>query len=514
MTTSSALPDASGDRLVHSATALLISNATGAVLGVAFWAVAARLYTPTDVGYGVAAISAMLLLASIAQLNLSAVFPRFLHASGAKAPSVLRAGYSVSILVALVAGTVFLLFTGHHNYLAGGTLGAGFFLVAVVLWVIFTIQDSALIGLRATFWVPVENTSFSMVKIVLLPVFVAVTPRSGVFLSWVLPVIACIIPINYYLFFKVLPRHVAWADGRAALPPRRAVGTVLVGEYFGGIAYIALTTVPALLIAGRLGATDAAYFQAPWLAGTSFDFLLFSIATSLIVESSARPGAAADGVRRAVRLAAILLTPGMVVLIVGAPFLLRILGPSYAAHGTRLLQSLALALPFLGVNVLYVTFARLARRVRRIVAMQVSAAVLVLSLTAALLGPLGITGAGVAFLAGQAILALVVLPSVVRQYRRADMAPGYADDAALVARGGEVAERWSTSGPEAALPVFDDRGIELLDRCEACQHPDERARGSRHKVPTWVREHRRRATFDPTEPGVVEATPHTHTDRP
>ena len=35
MTTLDELPDAHGDRLVHSATALLVSNATGAVLGTA-----------------------------------------------------------------------------------------------------------------------------------------------------------------------------------------------------------------------------------------------------------------------------------------------------------------------------------------------------------------------------------------------------------------------------------------------------------------------------------------------
>jgi O-antigen/teichoic acid export membrane protein len=189
------------------------------------------------------------------------------------------------------------------------------------------------------------------------------------------------------------------------------------------------------LVAGRLGKTATAYFQTPWLGGTSFDFLLFSIATSLVVESSARPGAAADGVRRAVRLSARVLLPGMVVIVVGAPWFLRILGPDYASHGTRLLQLLALALPFMGVNVLYVTYARLARRVRRVVVTQVCVTTLVLGLTVVLLGPLGITGAGLAFLWGQAIVAFVVLPSVIRQYRHRDMAPDFSGSGALVAKG-------------------------------------------------------------------------------
>jgi O-antigen/teichoic acid export membrane protein len=435
MSTESALPDAEGDRLVKSAVALLISSATGAVLGVVFWAVATHLFPAVDVGYGVAEIAAMTFIASAAQLNVTVVFPRFLFAAGARAAVILRAGYAASITLALVVGVAFLTLTGHHDYIARGTAPALLFLAAVVLWVVFTIEDAALTGMRKTFWVPVENTSFSVVKILLLPIFALTTPLSGVFLSWILPVIGCIIPINYYLFRKVLPAHVAWSAGRSSLPAPRAVGSMLAGEYFGGLAVIAMGTLPALLIVAKLGAVQTAYFQTPWLVGTSFDFLLWSIAASLIVESSARPTVARDAVRKAVRLALWLLTPALVVLVAGAPILLEVLGGTYSQHGTPLLRCLALTLPFMGVNVLYVTFARMARRIRRIVVAQLGISALVIALTALLIGPMGITGAGVAFLAGEGITALIVLPSVVRQYRHQDMAPGFAPDAALVALG-------------------------------------------------------------------------------
>ena len=109
------------------------------------------------------------------------------------------------------------------------------------------------------------------------------------------------------------------------------------------------------------------------MAGTAFDLLLWYIAAALIVESSADPDNATALVRTAVRFALRLLLPALVILVLTAPVVLRVIGPAYEQHGTRLLQSLALALPFMGVNVLYVTFARMARRVRRIVVVQVSA---------------------------------------------------------------------------------------------------------------------------------------------
>ncbi len=462
------LPDARTDRLHHSTFALLISNGTGVVLGLAFWAVAARLYTKAFVGYGAAEINAMTLMASFALLNLGSVFPRFLYASGAKATVMLRTGYAASTSIAFVVSVLFLLLTRHHHgYIEGGFWPSAAFVAAVVLWVIFTIEDAALVGFRRAFWVPVENTSFSVVKIALLPVFVVVAPRIGVFSSWVLPVIGCVIVINLYLWRRVLPAHVAQSSGAGVLPQRKVIRTVVLGEYLGGLAFTSMATVPVLMVAARLHAVSTAYFQTPWLAGISFDALLLSFASALMVEATARPTIAPATVRRSVRLALLILGPSILVVLVGAPWFLRILGPQYAAHGTRLLQLLALAMPFMAVNVLYVTYGRLARRVRRVFGVQLSIAVIVLSLSYVLLSPLGINGPGVAYLSGQGILALILLPSVVRQYRRKDMSPGFAPGAPLVTRSS------GTGAAADAPPATDGHGGPDADAASTAIHADD-----------------------------------------
>src|SRR5271167_1699942 len=197
--TDAVLPDAHNDRLVRSTFSLLISNGTGVVLGVAFWAVAARRYRPHDVGRGAAEISAMTLIAAFALMNLGTVFPRFLYAAGSRAGVVLRYGYATSTSIALLASVAFVLLFP-HNYIEPGILPSVFFVASVVLWVIFTIEDAALVGFRATLWVPVENTTFSVLKIALLPVFAVVAPRIGVYSSWVLPVVGCVTVINLYLW--------------------------------------------------------------------------------------------------------------------------------------------------------------------------------------------------------------------------------------------------------------------------------------------------------------------------
>jgi O-antigen/teichoic acid export membrane protein len=459
------LPDAHDDRLTRSAAALLISNAAGAILGVGFWVVAARLFSANDVGLGVTEIAAMTVLANVASVSLGIFFPRYLHAAGAKAPRVLRISFLTSIGLAIVAGAVWVL-PFSHDYIQPGLLPRLAFILAVALWVAFGLQDAALTGLRKTFWVPVKNAVFSVAKIALLPVFVLVAANQGVFLSWALPLLGCVVPVWIFLAKRVLPEHVRWADGRGALPTRRAVGSVLTGEYFGGLAYIALQTVPQLLVSHRLGHAQAAFLQTPWLAGTTFDFFLFNIATSMIVEASARPNTAPAIVRRTVKFTVLLLSPGIVLIVLGAPIFLQFtLGTHYAHYGTRVLQLLALSLPFTAVNALYITYARLARRMRRVAVTQVCITSIILLESLLLIGSMGITGVGVGFLVGQATVAIVVAPSVIRQYRRPSMAPGFESGATLVARGGpqigplldsgELIAPSSFTTPEAAAPTRD-----------------------------------------------------------
>jgi O-antigen/teichoic acid export membrane protein len=458
----SALPDAEGDRFFRSSFALLLSNAASAGLGVIFWLVAAHLFSVVNVGYGAAEIAAMTLIASVSQFIPSTIFPRFLYASGSRALWVLRSGYAAGLGIALLAAVLFLLLSGRHAYIGSGLFDAVLFVVGTLLWVVFTIEDAALIGMRNTIWVPVENTFFSVVKLAALPLFAVVALRDGVFDSWIVPVILCIVPINLYLFRHVVPAHVARSEGRSSLPSRRTITNIIAGEYVGGVALIVMRNAPILIVVARLGVVHGAYFQTPWLVGTTFDFSLWTIAMALTAESGARPTMAHESVRKAVRLSVAIMVPSIIVLIVASPFFLGLMGGAYSQHGTRLLQCLALTMPFMGVNILYITFARMARRVRRVVTAQLVLALLVIGLTEAFIGPLGITGAGVAFLTGQGVLALAVLPSVVSQYRRQGMAPSFSAHARLVAVGEDQVVSTSAGAPGDS-PVARDAGDDADD---------------------------------------------------
>jgi len=406
-----------GQPMERNASALMLSTMAGAALGLAFWLVAARTYRPADVGRASAEISAMTLLASLSQLNLINVFPRFLPNAGHRTKRVVVAGYSAAIAVAFVVATCFVLAGAGDAYLVHRFAPALIFVGSVVCWTIFTIQDAALTGLRGTVWIPVENISFSVAKIGLLFIFGVLIPASGIFAAWMLPVVCASIPVNVYLFRRLVPREIARSDGRSNLPSRRAIGMFVAGEYVGSVAQNATTMLLPLIVVARLGAAATAYFYTSWIVAVSFDQLLSNIAVSFIVEGSSQPSHAKLLARRAAGLSTAVVIPGVVVVVATAPFLLGMLGHGYAVHGTLLLRLVAISMPFRAIVVMFLALARLVRRVRRLVLIQLLDATMVVGLTIPLLGHFGIAGAGLAYLGTHILLGIILLPSVLRQYR-------------------------------------------------------------------------------------------------
>jgi hypothetical protein len=75
------------------------------------------------------------------------------------------------------------------------------FVAATVVWGIFAIEDAALLGLKRAVIVPVENTVYGAIKLVLLLGFTAFLSAAGIFLSWVIP-LAVVVPVVNWLIFR------------------------------------------------------------------------------------------------------------------------------------------------------------------------------------------------------------------------------------------------------------------------------------------------------------------------
>lgn len=410
--------------LFRGAYSLMTSTALTALLGIAFWALAARSAPAAQVGRDAALISSLITLSAICQLNLVDAIVRFLpgirHATQGRA---ILAAYAASAVAGLLGGLAFVLLapagSGEFAFLAeDGRLAAGF-VGSMALWGVFVLQDSALSAMRRATWVPIENAGFSIAKIALLPLLVAMGSAHAVFLAWMLPILVVVPIVNVLLFARVLrpARRAAPDEAAERLLGGRDLARFLAQDYGGFVLGQAAVTLVPLIVIAQLGNTASAHFYMPFMLIVAFDLLFYNVTTSMTVEGAHDEGRTAQLAATVARRFLVILIPAALVICAAAPLLLIPFGEDYVDAGTGVLRLLALASIARAIVCLYVATARLQGRGRAILASQASVFAGVVALALALAEPLGLPGIGVAWLAGNAVVAIVVGPSLLRLLR-------------------------------------------------------------------------------------------------
>jgi O-antigen/teichoic acid export membrane protein len=441
--------------LYRTAYSLMAATVLTSVLGVGFWVVAARLYPPEVVGRDGALIASMMALSTIAQLNLLTAIDRFLPRMGAKTARTVAAAYALSGTAALVLGVGFVLVVPHfvHDLRAFRTSVplAAVFVFAMVSWGVFVIQDAALTAVRAAPWIPLENAVFGVLKIAALPVTMGLVASHGIFASWLLPVLIVIPPVNWFLFRRAIPRHVAGqGDGPRSIDEftRRGLTTFLARDYLSAVFSQGAFMLLPLLVVALLGSRENAYFSVAVTLVTSFDLLAWNAVTSFTVEGTLTSDRRAELTRAVVRRLLAPLAGASIVLVALAPVVLLPFGADYAREATPLVRLLACASLFRAAQFLYGALCRLDGRAWPLVMLGAGQFILLLPLTLLLVPIAGLKGAALAWLVTHAILAVPAMPAIASALRGPAPAPSAVPEAEL---------------PEAELPEAELSEAELSD---------------------------------------------------
>lgn len=419
--------------LMKNAVALMISSGGTAGLGVIFWGVATHLAKPADVGRASAEVAAMVLLANLSQLSFTSTLERFLPVAGQQTRSFAVRAYTMTIGCAFVLAIGYVAVGFGHSFLPSSFGWRVVFVFAVALWTIFILQDSVLIGLRASKWVPVENILYALAKLMLLPLLIATSKGQGVFLAWSIPVALTIFVVNWFLFRHRIPEYQRREGETGKLPGVRELVVLAGAQYATLILGVASTSLVTLIILERLGAVANAYYYVPAQVAAGPLLLAGGIVRSFLVEASHEPNAVRRHARETTRALLIVVVPCVVFGIVLAPQILSVFGRSYAAHGTTLLRMMLLALPGLTVTTLYSAFAWIDRRVWWTTLRELVSAAIYFTVLFATIRHVGILSVGIASLVSAGAQGVFFLPVTIRRYRRTvDIEPGGAGPVAAV----------------------------------------------------------------------------------
>lgn len=404
--------------LFRAAYSLMANSVITAALGIAYWAVAARVVPSADLGEDGALITAMITLSTICQLNLSNAVARFLPSTGAGASRRLAIAYLVSAGAAFLGGVLFVvlmpLISDGFAFLREDLLLALTFPVGAAVWAVFVMQDAALAALRQAPWVPVENTAFGLVKLAALPVLVAATAH-GTFVAWVLGAALLVLPVNWFVFTRAVPEHVRTL-GHSATETRadRRLVSFLAQDYVATVLNLVAVTLLPLLVLAVLGSEQSAYFFIPFSIMLAVELFVHGATTSLLVEG-ARAGADVVGLTRSLlRRIGPLVIGSVLILMLAAPVVLAPFGSDYVEQGAPVLRLLALAALFHAVTILFATISRLQRRGSQILIVYLGWFVLQAALAYALANSHGIEGVAFGWMAANAAIALGLSPWLVR----------------------------------------------------------------------------------------------------
>jgi O-antigen/teichoic acid export membrane protein len=398
----------------------LVANTVGTSgIGAIFWAVAARLYGPEALGRAAALISALMLVATLSQLNLSSTLMRFLPQMGAmSARRLIIFSYLASSLTAVAGSVIFVTILPRLNsewrFIGDSAFLTVLFAVSVVVWEVFTLQDAVLVGLQRAAVVPVENVIYSLAKLALLVFAAQLLGSTNILFSWVTPLIFLIPVINWLIFRCLKDRRPH--DLVPGLRVRHLVRFASV-DYAGTICGQVMANSLPLLVISVLGPAAAGSIYIASLITSGVATVGTSFSTGLLVEAAAAPDRLPELTRGALKRAVIIMGPATIVLVLGAHFILRIYGGTYSTQTAVLFQLMALSLIPLCIEAIAFSLDRIAGKPIRATLSQLAMTVLTLGGSWLLFGRLGINAVGVAWLGTDVFLAIVRLPTVLAALR-------------------------------------------------------------------------------------------------
>ena len=170
--------------LYRNSLSIMLTQVFATFFALAFWMVAARTMSSTNVGLATAAFSSTVLLINLAPLGLDAGLTRFLPGSNNK-----RGLYSTTVIITLLSSFAFMaIFLGGLRVFSPQLLflRERWFLVALIgfaaVTAVSTMQSTALIAARQGHLYLIQNTILG-VRVPLIFVFASLGTL-GVFLSW------------------------------------------------------------------------------------------------------------------------------------------------------------------------------------------------------------------------------------------------------------------------------------------------------------------------------------------
>lgn len=329
------------DNLVHDMVGdslfLFIASASTALVGVAFWVVAARLMPAETLGNDSAIVSAITAAAAVAATGVGNAFVVCLPGSGVGRASLIRFGFRVvlgaSLVTGLVAGVLVMVFVPGNQAL----LTVGLVAMATVVWSLFVAQDPVLTATGRARWLVWENLPVNLAKLALLVVLASVVPHPAS-VSMVVPAVGAVVVVSLLIRLRVAPATPEERAGIADVPEagrswmrdnRRRVVLFILRDGTGSALGMGLFMGLPFVVTAVAGGSQGAVFMLCLQVSLGFDLITGAITVSLTTNGAGHPERVRDLARQVWVRLLLVACVFIVGLLIAGRWGLGIFGPAY-----------------------------------------------------------------------------------------------------------------------------------------------------------------------------------------
>lgn len=315
------------DSLIKNSIYLIASNLSSLALGFVFWMIAARYYTPHDVGIISAVLSSVFLISMISLIGLPMSLTLYLPLYRKDANKIINSSLMVGIGISAIFSLIYVVGIDIWSPKLRPALGN---LELVVIFIITTIMMTVS-SLMSSMFTAGKRSSFHMIKenifgavriffIVLLSGLGAV----GIFVSWSVS-IAITMMIGFFLLYKLWK----YVPTPKFDPIIKEMAEFSGGNYIAGLLYNIPRFVFPIMIANMISPESAGYFFIAMTIAGVFYGVPEAIAGPFLVESSDKDRFWKN-VNNAIKFIIAILIPGLLILAIFGKYILNAFSPNYA----------------------------------------------------------------------------------------------------------------------------------------------------------------------------------------
>jgi O-antigen/teichoic acid export membrane protein len=395
---------------------LLGSTVITSGLGFAYWWLAARDFSPQDVGIGSASISAMMLIGTMCMMGLGTLLITELPRRPEQAASLIS---TALVVVSVIGGCV-----GCGFALVAPSMSASFlplrtnistvllFALGVSLTSATLVLDQAVIGLlkgEIQLW---RNGLFALGKFVVL-FFVSrwfsQTAGMGIYGAWAVGNLISLIVLARFVSTK------KQEHGKGYLPQwtlLRKLGGVALQHHLLNLVLSAPVLILPVMVAVMLSAQANAWFYIAWMVA-NFVFMVPGALTMVLhAVNSAQQATLKQRVRMTLSLAFAVSLVGICVIVLAANQLLSLFGSAYAAEAHWTLQILAIAVLPIIIKNHYMSICRIYDRITQALIAMIPSSLLELGIAALGAHIGGLVGLSVGWVIAMFIESIFMLPTI------------------------------------------------------------------------------------------------------